>query len=147
MNTTKDKWMDALIGKICGSYKNESLHRFETALMPSPEAVIGIITKIKQILFPGFHAEASLQSSNIRYFVGDILNETLFSLIAEIKKAYDVSGIKANLSKKSNQTARHFLETLPMIREKLKKTSRPLWTEIRLQNPFPRSSSVIPVWK
>ncbi len=113
--------MDALIGKICGSYKNESLHRFETAVMPSPEAVIGIITKIKQILFPGFHAEASLQSSNIRYFVGDILNETLFSLMTEIKKAFDVSGIKGDLSKKSNQTARRFLETLPMIREKLKK--------------------------
>ena len=121
MKKIKDQWMETLIGKICGSYKNECLHRFETAEMPSQEAVTSIITKIKQILFPGFHAEASLHSSNVKYFVGDILNEAMFSLTAEIKKAFAVSGIKGDLIKKSSLTAKKFLNTLPMIREKLKK--------------------------
>lgn len=113
--------LDKLINKICNSYKNEQNDEIDSSKMPSKDAIIKIIQQLQKILFPGYFAEPGLNDSNIKYYVGDLLNEVMFSLIHEINKSFIAVNEKRKSIKYCSVLSEKFLNSLPKIRELLRK--------------------------
>ncbi len=117
----KIKWMDSLIDKICDSYTDAQFHGITSSHVPSKEGIIKIIKQLKQVIFPGYFAELPITKSNISYFVGDVLNDVMFSLTQDIYKAFMAMGQSDVNIKECETLSRKFLNKLPEIREVLKK--------------------------
>ncbi len=105
-------------------HDEECFEHIDAELIPSNESVINILTRLREILFPGYFNEEKIDSANLRYQVGlsvDVLFEALSEQISHSLRheclRYDQPCIEC--VKLGYEEALTFLRSIPKIREVL----------------------------
>lgn len=117
--------LPSVVDRIVEScYDEKCFEHVDAELIPSRESVIGILTRLREILFPGYFNHESIDRINLRYQMGrsvDLLFERLSEQIAHSLRheclRYDQPCVECvNLSQ---EEALRFLESIPKMRNVL----------------------------
>ena len=117
--------LPSVVDRIVEScYDEKCFEHVDAELIPSRESVIGILTRLREILFPGYFNQESIDRINLRYQMGrsvDLLFERLSEQIAHSLRheclRYDQPCVECvNLSQ---EKALRFLESIPKMRNVL----------------------------
>ena len=80
--------IDMLIDGILDSYDRYGLiNRNHTEDFPNRQNVVSILSDIQSVIFPGFRTAEDIDSVNIRYVIGQKVNNIIAHLTREIQKA------------------------------------------------------------
>ncbi len=115
--------MENIINDLINSYnKFRETSKIDCNLQPSKEIVVNILKMLQKVIFPGFFEHKKLNSSYIKYYLGDILEEIKYNLEKQMTKAYICTCSKGKdnikeLQKLSSEKCRLFFEKLSKIRE------------------------------
>src|SRR5574339_226003 len=63
------------------------LEHFATTPLPDKSSVIGILDDLLQVIYPGYFGRKYVESSNIEYYVGDLLDSIYTRLTQEIYRS------------------------------------------------------------
>ena len=124
--------IDMLIDGILDSYDRYGLiNRNHAENFPNRQNVVSILSDIQSVIFPGFRTAEDIDSVNIRYIIGQKVNNIIANLTREIQKALiytkaqtcDDKEIKSiadsHCFKLSEKTAVALIEEIPEIRRKI----------------------------
>ncbi|MDK2833865.1 MAG: serine O-acetyltransferase [Methanolobus sp.] len=109
---------------VSSCYDRDCFDHVDAAIIPSRESMIKIIGLVKDILFPGYFGEQTLDRNNLRYHLGSELTK-LFELLSEqISNSiiHDCNRFEENCSEcidRGQAETITFLEKIPMIRSLL----------------------------
>lgn len=109
---------------VSSCYDGGCFDHVDAAVIPSRESMIEIIGLVKDILFPGYFGEQTLDRSNLRYHLGSEITK-LFELLSEqISNSiiHDCNRFEENCSEcidRGQAETITFLEKIPMIRSLL----------------------------
>ena len=97
--------------------------------IPSREAVLAILRRIGDILYPGYFVQARLDKVNVGYYLGQEMTSLFEDLSEQIALAIRHDCLRHNLSctnctERSQVIAIEFLQSLPAMREALAKDIR-----------------------
>jgi serine O-acetyltransferase len=93
--------------------------------LPSKKAVIEVLEDMLTIMFPGFLGKKEITKSNIKYNLGNTLNEVYLKLTAEVEKSLKHICRKSKLCpedvcrRRAEIVVKELLEKVPEIRELL----------------------------
>ncbi|MEK7298909.1 MAG: serine acetyltransferase [Candidatus Margulisiibacteriota bacterium] len=118
----------AIIASILASYQSiGGINHLDGTSLPSRQSISVILSKIKQLLFPGFFEELCLQPHNITQVVGErvydvvdhLAGEVYKSMLFEQKKRPSAKTVSA-LRKDAMAMALAFMSQIPDLRLMLK---------------------------
>ena len=109
--------LDAIASALLHSYDLDQVAR---PRLPTRQAVVDTLNRIRCILFPGYYAEERLPPDRRAYYVGAWLCELEVCLTDLVKKSYSHEGRTDNIDAHSAAEARAFLANLPRLREQLR---------------------------
>ena len=125
-NNWVEKGLPALVDKIMNNYETfGGMDHLTGKDLPSKKVVIEVLEDILTIIFPGFLGKSEITKSNIRYNLGNTLNDVYVKLTAEVEKSLkhicrknkecpeDVCHRRAEI------VVKELLEKVPEIRELL----------------------------
>ena len=123
-----------LTENIVASYsRTRATCRLDRCSLPSKETVVEILSDLNEVLFPGFRRRDRLNSSNVVYYVGNLVDKIYDALRAQISRALcgeTANGTalepcrpekRADFDRLGDEKAAAFLAKIPEIREKLEK--------------------------
>ena len=123
-----------LTANIVASYsRTRATCRLDRCSLPNKETVAEILSDLNEVLFPGFRRRDRLTSSNVVYYVGNLVDKIYDALRAQISRAFcgetaNGSALepcrpekRADFDRRGDATAAAFLAKIPVIREKLEK--------------------------
>lgn len=123
-----------LTANIVASYsRTRATCRLDRCSLPNKETVAEILSDLNEVLFPGFRRRDRLTSSNVVYYVGNLVDKIYDALRAQISRAFcgetaNGSALepcrpekRADFDRRGDETAAAFLAKIPEIREKLEK--------------------------
>ncbi|MFP3091405.1 serine acetyltransferase [Treponema sp. TIM-1] len=98
--------------------KVDSLH------LLNRERLVGILEKLRNLVFPGYFGKKGISFSSVEYYAGDILEEVLYALSKETARALQYNPYYGGLGKelleeKAADISFRFLARLPEVREYL----------------------------
>ncbi|GAB4232775.1 MAG: serine acetyltransferase [Acidobacteriota bacterium] len=114
-----------IIEAITDTYTAEKprLHHLGETPLPSEAKIIGILERLRAVLFPGFFGKEYVGHGSARYYVGELVYEIHELLTEEIFKAWQSCGDDAAAAEKcqerAEQAAVAFLRTIPRLRHLL----------------------------
>lgn len=121
-----------LIDGILDSYDRYGLiNRNHAENFPNRQNVVSILSDIQSVIFPGFRTAEDIDSVNIRYIIGQKVNNIIANLTREIQKALiytksqtcndkEVINIAdSHCFKLAEKTAVALIEEIPEIRRKI----------------------------
>ena len=124
--------IDMLIDGILDSYDRYGLiNRNHTEDFPNRQNVVSILSDIQAVVFPGFRAAEDIDSVNIRYVIGQKVNNIIANLTREIQKALiytkaqtcsheEIGNIsESHCFKLAEKTAIALIEEIPEIRRQI----------------------------
>ena len=124
--------IDMLIDGILDSYDRYGLvNRNHTEDFPNRQNVVSILSDIQSVIFPGFRAAEDIDSVNIRYVIGQKVNNIIANLTREIQKALiytrsqtcsheEIGNIsESHCFKLAEKTAVALIEEIPEIRRQI----------------------------
>ncbi len=121
--------LDGLVRDVVDSYRAVSrTQHINATFLPSRDKAIGIITLLRQLLFPGFFGKQKLTSQNIRFHTAALLEKLREALDDEIDSAlryahnlqeHGSGDACDHCSEKARQTSDTFLEKVPELRRQL----------------------------
>ncbi|MBP3557928.1 MAG: serine acetyltransferase [Thermoguttaceae bacterium] len=123
-----------LTENIVASYsRTRATCRLDRCSLPNKEIVAEILSDLNEVLFPGFRRRDRLTSSNVVYYVGNLVDKIYDALRAQISRAFcgeTANGTalepcrpekRADFDRLGDEKAAAFLARIPEIREKLEK--------------------------
>ncbi len=124
--------IDMLIDGILDSYDRYGLiNRNHAENFPNRQNVVSILSDIQSVIFPGFRTAEDIDSVNIRYIIGQKVNNIIANLTREIQKALiytksqscnekEILNIAdSHCFKLAEKTAVALIEEIPEIRRKI----------------------------
>ncbi|KKL79961.1 hypothetical protein LCGC14_2009580 [marine sediment metagenome] len=116
--------MDELTETFLASYESqESTQRIGSAFLPSRDAIVAIIDKLRQLVFPGFFGQLALTPDNVRYHVGNLLVSLGEDLPEQVYHclcyAAPCGPAEKSCRRKAASLARKFFRRIPAVREML----------------------------
>lgn len=114
-----------LVDSIVESYHaNLLISKIGSVDLPNRTVIIDIVTKIREIIFPGYFGKQNLQSSTVEYHVGELLSDIRFLLEEQIEKALRQDkaaslSFDTGNSKRVEHIVNNFLRQISVIREVL----------------------------
>ena len=124
--------IDMLIDGILDSYDRYGLiNRNHAENFPNRQNVVSILSDIQSVIFPGFRTAEDIDSVNIRYIIGQKVNNIIANLTREIQKALIYTKSQTCTEKEmltiadshcfklSEKTAVALIEEIPEIRRKI----------------------------
>ena len=124
--------IDMLIDGILDSYDRYGLiNRNHTEDFPNRQNVVSILSDIQAVVFPGFRAAEDIDSVNIRYVIGQKVNNIIANLTREIQKALiytkaqtcsheEIGNIsESHCFKLAEKTSIALIEEIPEIRRQI----------------------------
>lgn len=124
--------IDMLIDGILDSYDRYGLiNRNHAENFPNRQNVVSILSDIQSVIFPGFRTAEDIDSVNIRYIIGQKVNNIIANLTREIQKALiytksqtcndkEIINIAdSHCFKLAEKTAVALIEEIPEIRRKI----------------------------
>ena len=80
--------LDNRIERILESYETYGgINLIDTQNFPNRESVVGVLTDIENVIFPGFKEDLSLGKDNLRFITGERLHRIARNLTGEVLKA------------------------------------------------------------
>ncbi|MBR0226112.1 MAG: serine acetyltransferase [Thermoguttaceae bacterium] len=112
--------------KIVESYNvTNTTSRLDRCPLPNKDAIIKALRDVNEILFPGYRRNDRLHSSNIQYYVGNLVGEIFEALSVQIARtlcddpAASDSLAVSRSQERGEEIAFEFLRRLPELRVKL----------------------------
>lgn len=110
-----------IIEAITSTYQEEGprLHHLGETPLPSENKIIGILDRLRAVLFPGFFGKEYVGRGNARYYAGELIYEVHELLTEEIFKAWQCSGemdSEEGCFERVEQTTMEFLRSIPRLR-------------------------------
>lgn len=121
------KRMPGLVDQILETYATRrGISHIEGLTLPQRDVIFDILDDLFRILFPGFIGKEPVRRANLRYYVGGTLNSVYERLVDQLEKSYKYqcqmqSCDGCDFPKMARETAAALLESLPRVRELLKK--------------------------
>ncbi len=93
-------------------------------VLPSRDAVVACVEGIRQVLFPGYFADADLHDQSLHYYVGATLDRVLHELEEQVTRAVAFAerhdfATCGHCRKAAEQATRELLRRLPEVQRKL----------------------------
>jgi serine O-acetyltransferase len=121
--------LDDLVSSIVESYRADSrTEHINASFLPSRDRAIQTLDKLRELVFPGFFGSQKLTHDNIRYHVGELLQELREQIEQQIESAlrYTENLVGAgrgdaceHCAAKARDMADAFLTRLPEVRAML----------------------------
>ena len=117
-----------LVDNIVASYNADARTRhIDRALLPSPAEVEELLTRLLELLFPGFYGRQDLTSHNVPFHVGELLPRIGWLTYRQVNKCLcykqeleDPDGKQGeHCDKQARETSTWFLNRLGHVREML----------------------------
>jgi len=110
-----------IIEAVTSTYQEEGprLHHLGETPLPSENKIIGILDRLRAVLFPGFFGKEYVGRGNVRYYAGELMYEVHELLTEEIFKAWQCSGemdSEEGCFERVEQTTMEFLRSIPRLR-------------------------------
>ncbi|MDO4585749.1 MAG: serine acetyltransferase [Planctomycetia bacterium] len=115
-----------LTSELVRSYmKVRSTHHLDHCPLPNKEEIVGILNDLMEILYPGYRHRDRLDTNNIVFYVGDLIDRIFERLKTQISRAFchgNRSNVECTPQKKfdfdklGQNKAGDFLEKLPELR-------------------------------
>ena len=117
---SRDSFPEDLTQALVASYGRHSRTcNLGHSPIPSRDAISGIVEDLLELLFPGFHRRQNLNEGNIRYHVGDLLDDLRNRLADQISRVHSPEADLETVRSRSLDQAKGLLERLPALRELL----------------------------
>src|SRR5947207_7676341 len=84
-DTIRDITTDLM--KTFGALQHK-LEHFATTTLPDKASVIKILDDLLEVIYPGYFGRKYVESSNIEYYVGDVLDSIYARLTQEIYRSF-----------------------------------------------------------
>lgn len=112
-----ESFPEKLVQELVASYASLSRTcNLGRAPIPSRDAIAGILEDLLELLFPGFHRRQNLNQGNIRYHVGDLLDDLRNRLADQISRVHSPDSEPTQVRIKALAQAQGLLERLPNLR-------------------------------
>ncbi len=115
--------LDKIIDNMLESYnKYPDISKIDTVLQPDKEIILKILSRLQNIVFPGFFGRKDLSQQSAKYYLGDQLQIIYDDLKNQIYLALAYGEKYEGISEKekeelSEKITLEFLSRLPMIRD------------------------------
>jgi len=117
--------LPGIVDRIVASSRDEAnFSHISPELIPSREAVTDILTRLRQLLFPGYFSRENIDPVNMTYEIGSMVT-VLFELLArQITHSFRHQCFRYNLpcvecEMKGYENAIHFLHSIPDLQKLL----------------------------
>lgn len=122
--------LDKLVEQVVSSYHaHPSTQYLGVTYLPNREKIVGIISVMRRLIFPGFFDEQRLSVKTVHYHVGDLLQRVYYMLYEQVREAlrYDLNrqqgaGVGDDCPEADKDAARityEFVGQIPEIRRLL----------------------------
>ncbi len=117
--------LDKIIDDIEQSYHQyDNISKIDTIPQPDKTIILDILSRLQDIVFPGFFGRKNLKSEVVKYYLGDQIQIIYDELEKQILLAFDYSEKYQNFSKEEKKAEAEkitleFLKRIPSIREYL----------------------------
>lgn len=117
------KELDDVIDGIMDDYgENKFIDKTDIFNQPDKGAIVDILHKLQQIIFPGFFKDTTYKAYTLRSTVAMLVEDVMYNLIKQmvIVLKYDpecARNTEAQLRERAEEIAVSFFKTLPKIRE------------------------------
>jgi serine O-acetyltransferase len=114
-----------IVDRIVGSYHDgKCFEHIDAELIPSRETVIETVHRLRELLFPGYFSEETLDKTNMKYHIGRSVDALFDTLSVQISRSlrhecfrYDQPCVEC--VGLGHERATRFLESIPAIRQVL----------------------------
>ncbi|MFA7230512.1 MAG: serine O-acetyltransferase EpsC [Victivallaceae bacterium] len=120
------EYLENLVKRICATYHDEKgINHIEGFNLPRQQEIFDIITKLLEIVFPGFSGNQTYSIKTISYSIGGILSEVYSELCDQIIRSFRYQCAQDNcddcdIMEKSENAVEALLNEIPEIRETMK---------------------------
>jgi len=114
-----------VVENIVGScHEQDCFEHIDAELIPSRESVIGIVLRLREILFPGYFNREKIDAANLRYQIGQSVDSLFESLSEQITRSLRHECLRYNqpcieCAKLGYKEALIFLASVPALRRVL----------------------------
>ncbi len=120
------KEAEKIVQAICESYEDGTgVNRIEGRNLPIEDKIVEILRTLFVILFPGYIGKLTFTRTNVRFVIGDLVNQVHDELVEQAEKAFrhqcrirKCEGCDCRTM--AEKVTQHLLRKLPAIRELLK---------------------------
>src|SRR5262249_14552809 len=118
--------VENIVKSVSAEPRMQHLNR---VLLPSRDAIIEVIKKLRQLVFPGYFGKQGLTSDNVGFFIGELVVELTDLLYDQVRcclryreklPGAQSSGEKCEAcDREAASIVSHFLDRIPAVREML----------------------------
>jgi serine O-acetyltransferase len=114
--------LDSAIDRIVESYATfGGINLTDSQDFPNRESVVGVLTDLENVIFPGFREDVALDKETLRFVVGERLHRIVRNLTGEVLKAIKYTCMASNRDgtgcyKYSEQIVLMLIDTIPEFR-------------------------------
>ncbi|MDR1590198.1 MAG: serine acetyltransferase [Oscillospiraceae bacterium] len=120
MANIRDAKIRQLVDALVRSYhEDETLIKVDEKDQINKSAVVAILERLCSLIFAGFFTEKPLREDSLDYHVGEILEEVIYSLEKQIRRALPYRKEHMKDDRGAREITYAFLEKLPAIRSVL----------------------------
>jgi len=118
--------VENIVKSVSAEPRMQHLNR---VLLPSRDAIIEVIKKLRQLVFPGYFGKQGLTSDNVGFFIGELVVELTDLLYDQVRCCLryreKLPGAQSNgtqceaCDREAASIVSHFLDRIPAVREML----------------------------
>ena len=110
--------MEQVVDAILRDYQGQRhIDKLEQLRNPDRDAVIGIIEKLRRIVFPGYFRDKNYRTYNSRNQLSVLIEDTMLHLVQQISLVYESTGLNQEEAKqRSEKAAMEFFAQIPAVR-------------------------------
>ncbi len=127
-NYIESKDISPIVDKLMISYNDGiGINQLEGHDLPNSKTVLTTLQRLFDIIFPGYFAGGHpVTKGNLNYHIGDQINHIVIEFTSEVQRAYRYACNQGccelcNVKERSSKAVISLMESLPRIREILKK--------------------------
>ena len=113
-----EEQMETLVDRLLLDYDHgRDIDQMELFRNPDRDVVIGVLEKLRRILFPGYFRDRNYRFYNLKYNLSVLIEDVMFQLTRQVSLVFQRQGEKPNQAEQhAQQTCLTFLNGIPDIR-------------------------------
>lgn len=113
-----EEQMETLVDRLLLDYDHgRDIDQMELFRNPDRDVVIGVLEKLRRILFPGYFRDRNYRFYNLKYNLSVLIEDVMFQLARQVSLVFQRQGEKPNQAEQhAQQACLTFLNGIPDIR-------------------------------
>lgn len=113
-----EEQMETLVDRLLLDYDHgRDIDQMELFRNPDRDVVIGVLEKLRRILFPGYFRDRNYRFYNLKYNLSVLIEDVMFQLTRQVSLVFQRQGEKPNQAEQhAQQVCLTFLNGIPDIR-------------------------------